>query len=128
MSLIFFTGPLPLSVGTWPALGDLLWRQFASVEKEAHGTTKIRFRGPGLAALAGDVVQVVHRVVDEVPGEGLDGEAGPIAAPAGPLPLTAGHAGEPAGDGLPGLGQRDGDLGGILVCVAVGHGGRVLVP
>ena len=35
MSLMFFTGPLP-----W-MLGDLLWRQCASVEKEAHGTEKI---------------------------------------------------------------------------------------
>src|SRR5580692_12398141 len=35
MSLMFFTGPLP-----W-MLGDLLWRQRASVEKEARGTEKI---------------------------------------------------------------------------------------
>src|SRR3984885_11362967 len=87
------------------------------------------FIGPlPLVALAGDVVQVVHRVVDEVPGEGLDGEAGPVAAPAGLLPLTAGHASEPAGDGLPGLGQRGGDRGGILLGVALCDRGGVLVP
>src|SRR5579863_8387822 len=81
-----------------------------------------------LGALAGDVVEMVDGVVDEVAGEGLDGEAGPVAAPTGPLPLACGHAGEPAGDGLCGLGQRGGDHGGILLGVAFGYGGRVLVP
>ena len=50
-------------------------------------------------ALAGDVVEVVHGVVDEVAGEGLHGEAGAVAAAAGALPLVAGHALEPARDG-----------------------------
>src|SRR5579859_765819 len=109
-------------------LGDLLWRQDASVERRRTGERKyVPFPG-ALAALAGDVVQVVHRVVDEVPGEGLDGEAGPVAASPGALPLAAGHAGEPDGDGLPGLGQRSGDLGGILLLVALRDRGLVLVP
>jgi hypothetical protein len=71
--------------------------------------------GDTLAALTGHVVEVVNRVVDEVAGEGLDGEAGPVAAPAGPLPLAACHACEPASYGPRGVEQRDGDLGRILV-------------
>ena len=38
---------------------------------------------------AGDVVQVVHRVVDEVPAERLDGEHGTVAAAARPEPLIS---------------------------------------
>src|SRR6266571_3335282 len=79
-------------------------------------------------ALAGDVVEMVHRIVDEVAGEGLHGEAGSVAAAAGALPLGAGHALEPGGDGGRRLVQRRGDLGGVLLGVAVGDGGLVLVP
>jgi hypothetical protein len=57
-----------------------------------------------LAALAGDVIKVVDRVVDEVAGEGFHGEAGPVAAATDSLPLAAGHGGKPAGDGLGGFG------------------------
>src|SRR5438094_327030 len=70
----------------------------------------------------------MHRVVDEVAGEGLHGEAGAVAARAGALPLVAGHALEPARDGERRLAQRRRDLGGVLLAVAVGDGGLVLVP
>ena len=52
-----------------------------------------------VGADAGDVVEVVHRVVDEIAGEGLHGKAGAVAAATGPLPLGAGHGRELVGDG-----------------------------
>jgi hemoglobin len=53
-----------------------------------------------LGAQSGDVVEMVNRVVDEVPGEGLHGERGPVAAAAGAQPFAAGHALEAVRDDL----------------------------
>src|SRR4029077_9480927 len=71
---------------------------------------------------------MVHRVVHEVAGEGLHGEAGAVAAGAGALPLVAGHALDPARDREGRLAQRRGHLARVLLAVAVGDGGLVLVP
>ena len=46
----------------------------------------------------GDVVRVVHQVVQVVAGEGVDGEPVAVAAGAAPLPLVPGHGGVLLGD------------------------------
>jgi hypothetical protein len=46
---------------------------------------------------AGDVVEVMNRVVDEVPGEGLDDELAAVAAAAPAGPLVASDGREPGG-------------------------------
>ena len=60
---------------------------------------------------AGDVVEMVDRVVDQVPREGLDGEVGSVAAAAGALPLTGGKRLEAGGDRLGRLVQFGGYRG-----------------
>src|SRR5271169_4423890 len=78
MSLIFVTGPLP-----WPCWSELCSAihcggNVPPLRRGARHGENTRQR-PGLAAPAGDVVEMVHRVVNDVPGEGLDGEAGHVA-------------------------------------------------
>src|SRR6266851_2170671 len=104
-------------------------RRNRGVTPGPFGTKKAdRLRSGRYGAAAGDAVEMVHRVVDEVAGEGLHGEAGAVAAVAGALPLVAGHRLEAAGEGEGRLAQFGGDLGGVLLGVAVGDGGLVLVP
>ena len=72
-----------------------------------------------------DVVQVVHRVVDEVPAERLDGEHGTVAAAARSAPLVRTDGGEPAGERPRGLAELSCDLRGFLLAVALRDGGLV---
>src|SRR3984885_14523058 len=75
-----------------------------------------------------DVVQVMDRIVNQVPGEAVDGEPGAVAARTSTLPLRVGEPGKTIGDAMGGLGQLAGDHGGILVLVVVRDRGRILVP
>src|SRR3984885_4829103 len=82
-----------------------------------------------LSALsATNVTQGMDRIVNQVPGEAVDGEPGAVAARTGALPLRVGEPGKTIGDAVGGLGQLAGDHGGILVLVVVRDRGRVLVP
>jgi probable F420-dependent oxidoreductase len=65
-------------------------------ERARGSSCPARCSGGGISR-AGDVVQMVYRVVDEVPAEGLDGERRPVAAAAWPPPLVAADRGEPVG-------------------------------
>jgi len=65
--------------------------------------TRTASRLPGVLD-SGDVIEVVDRVVNEVPGERLDGELGPVAAAAGAGPLISLNRGESRRDRLGGLG------------------------
>src|SRR5262245_26373867 len=113
----------------WPGA-----RSCACGRASSTGSRTWRWRrcGSALRSLAccppRDVPEVVHGVVDEVPGERLDGEPRAVAAVAGALPLVAPHALERRGEALAGLGQLVADGGRILFAVALGDGGRVLVP
>src|SRR5262249_59937799 len=80
------------------------------------------------SAVPGHVVEVMDRVVDEIPCERLDGEPGSVAADAGPLPLIPGYALEPGRDGVGGRTQPGRHRGGVLLAVTVGNGRVVLVP
>ena len=78
--------------------------------------------------LPGHVVQVVHRVVHEVLAERAHGEQGAVAAPTRAVPLVAVDRGERPGDGVGGDRQFAGDDQRVLLAVALGDGGHVLVP
>src|SRR5690606_24538622 len=75
-----------------------------------------------------DVPHVVDHVVDEVAGEGVDGEGGAVAAPARARPRLRRERVEVGGDDLGRLGDLAGDGGRVLVAVAVLDRRRVLVP
>jgi len=84
--------------------------------------------GAGSAGHAGDVVEMMNEIVDEVPREGLDREPCPVAAEAGPLPLVPGHLAEPRRDDASGVAQLSSYPGRISLRIAVCNGRGVLVP
>src|ERR1700722_2404846 len=70
-------------------------------------------------AVAGDVEQVMDRVVDEVPGERLDREVGAVAAVTGALPLLRREGVEPGRERLGRHRNLGRHRGGILLTVAL---------
>jgi hypothetical protein len=78
---------------------------------------------PGLVGVlhAGYVIEVMDRIVDEVPRKRFNREIGAVAAAAGALPLTGGKRPETCRDRLGSLNQLGGNRGGILLAVAVGN-------
>ena len=77
---------------------------------------------------ATDVVEMVNRVVDEIPRERLDRELRPVAPEASSLPLIAGNLLEPGRDDLGRLDQLVSHLARILVGIPAFDRGRILVP
>jgi len=77
---------------------------------------------------ATDVVEMVNRVVDEIPRERLDRELRSVAAEASSLPLIAGNLLEPGRDDLGRLDQLVSHLARILVGIPAFDRGRILVP
>jgi probable F420-dependent oxidoreductase len=114
------------------ALGDLAsalsgLMSLGFPERAVASPAPARCSGRGVPH-AGDVVQMVHRVVDEVPAERLDREHRPVAAAAGPPPLVAADGGEPSGERLGGRAELPRYLRRVLLPVPVADRRLVLVP
>jgi len=108
------------------ALGDL-----ASVVTELMELgfpERARGVSPGRVPYPGHVPQVMHRVVNEVAAERLDGEHRSVTAPPWPAPLVAADGGEPAGQRVRGGAELPRDLRRVLLAVPFGDRGLVLVP
>src|SRR5215469_5474252 len=73
-------------------------------------------------------MQMMNRVVDEVPPERLDGEIHAVTAPAGALPLAGGDGVEVRCDDLRRTGQLPRYRAGVLLAVAVLDRRGVLIP
>ncbi len=74
------------------------------------------------------VPHVVNRIVEHVASEALDGEPLVVASVARPMPLSAVHPGEGSAQPTLGLDQFGGHHRRVLLPVAVGHRGFVLIP
>src|SRR6266498_5645983 len=103
----------------------------------AGGTARLGGREAGRldagSALSGgrqsaDVVQVMNRIVGQVPREALDAEAGAVAACARTLPIIWGQVGEAVGETDRGIEQLGGNRRGVLLVVMIGNCGGILVP
>src|SRR5919106_5012277 len=99
----------------------------AGTTRSTRGRT-VRETADGGLPLVRDVVQVVNRIVKEVPRERLDGEPSPVAAAPGASPLLRDDRVEMVRDDISCIFQLDGDRAWILLAVAIGDRGRVLVP
>src|SRR3954452_14096739 len=89
----------------------------------AGTTTGGRLDGSGV-----HVVQVVLDLVDEVLGQGLDGERRAVAAVPGAAPLVGSDPGEERPGLVGGVGQLVGHEGGVLLGVPALLRRLVLVP